>query len=110
MKKIILSFIMAFAFLFLISSFAMTAKVIAVNPDKIVLEMDKGSYVAGILIDRATVYEGDIVTNMQDNSGIQFWENKDTGIKFPVYVEDTWVSQETAMEYFYTPSPLSKDY
>lgn len=80
MKKIFLSFIMAFAFLFPISSYAMTAKVIAVNPDKIVVEIDKGSYVAGILIDRAAVYEGDIVANVQDNSGIQFWKDKDTGM------------------------------
>lgn len=80
MKKIFLSFIMAFAFLFPISSYAMTSRVIAVNPDKIVVEIDKGSYVAGILIDRAAVYEGDIMTNVQDNAGIQFWKDKDTGM------------------------------
>lgn len=58
MKKIFLSFIMAFAFLFPISSYAMTSRVIAVNPDKIVIRMDRGSYVAGTIIDRAAVYEG----------------------------------------------------
>lgn len=108
MKKIILLFIMAFILISPMASYAMSAIVVAVNPDKIVVEMDKGSYVAGILIDRAAVYEGDIMTNVQDNSGIQFWKDKDTGTEFPVYVEDAWVSQDTALEYFYTPSLLSK--
>lgn len=69
MRKIFLSFIMAFAFLFPISSYAMTSRVIAVNPDKIVVEIDKGSYVAGILIDRAAIYEGDTITNVRDDAG-----------------------------------------
>lgn len=104
MKKIFLSFIMAFAFLFPISSYAMTSRVIAVNPDKIVVEIDKGSYVAGILIDRAAIYEGDTITNVRDDAGVQLWKDTDTDMEFSVYVEDTWVSQETAMEYFHTPS------
>ncbi len=71
MRKLLLSVFTAFSLLFPISSYAMTARVIAVNPDKIVVKMDKGSYVAGILTDRAAVYEGDTVTNVQDTFGLQ---------------------------------------
>lgn len=104
MKKLALFPIIFLSLILPISSYAMTAKVIAVNPDKIVVQIEKGSYTAGILTDRAAVYEGDTVTNVQDTYGIQKWKNKNTKMTFAVYVEDTWVSRQTAMEYFYTPS------
>lgn len=111
MRKLLLSIFTAFTLIFPISSYAMTARIIAVNPDKIVVKMDKGSYVAGILTGRAAVYEGDTVTNVHDTVGIQKWKDKNTEMTFSVYVEDTWVSRQTAMEYFYTPSSLlSKDH
>lgn len=102
MKKVILAFIMALVLISPMSSYAMAAKVIAINPDKIVVKIDKGSYAAGILIDRAAVYEGDTITNVHDESKVQLWKDTDTNVEFLVYAEDIWVSQETAMEYFYT--------
>lgn len=104
MRNLLLSGFTAFSLLFPISSYAMTARVIAVNPDKIVVKMDKGSYIAGILTDRAAVYEGDTVTNVQDTFGLQKWKDKKTGMTFFAYVEDSWVSRNTALEYFRIPS------
>lgn len=109
MRKLLLSVFTAFTLLFPISSYAMTARVIAVNPDKIVIQIEKGSYIAGILTGRTAVYEGDTVTNVQDTFGIQKWKDKNTKMTFFIYVEDTWVSHQTAMEYFYTPSLILKN-
>lgn len=110
MKKLPLFPILFLSIILPISSYAMTAKVIAVIPDKIVVQIEKGSYIAGILTDQAAVYEGDTVTNVQDTFGLQKWKDKKTRMTFTVYVEDTWVSHQTAIEYFYTPSLLSKDH
>lgn len=89
MKKLPLFSILFLSIVLPISSYAMTAKVIAVNPDKIVVQIEKGSYIAGILTDRAAVYEGDTVTNVHDTFGIQQWKDKNTRMRFSVYVEDT---------------------
>lgn len=106
MKNLFIAFFLIVSSALPLSAEAMVGTVALVDDDKIVVYVDDGigAYTGATLLSPILyVQRGDTIYNIENMYGGQTWYDKDCNEELNVFVDEYWMDDSQAIEYFSSP-------